>query len=238
MPQPIPTNTTSPTHTTPGQPAAATLPLHPDPASLPSKERILHAARRLFHEQGFHATGMSTILREADVNSGTLYHFFPGKSALLVGVLQLYTALLRPIIIDPVEARSADPVERIFILLENYRDGMAAQDFRMGCPIGNLALEVADDDPQAREWIARNFDGWTAAVREWLEQARPRFKPDADLDGLANFILTVMEGGLMQARALKSRAPIDHAIDQLRAYVNLLIIAPASHAPPPNPTHT
>ena len=40
---------------------------------------------RLFHEQGYSATGIATILREADVNSGSLYHLFPSKEALLVG---------------------------------------------------------------------------------------------------------------------------------------------------------
>ena len=53
-----------------------------------TKRRILNTAFRLFHEQGYNATSISTILREAEINSGSLYHFFPSKEALLCGVLE------------------------------------------------------------------------------------------------------------------------------------------------------
>ena len=51
------------------------------PESPSTRDRILETARRLFHEQGYHATGIATILREAGVNSGSLYHFFESKDA-------------------------------------------------------------------------------------------------------------------------------------------------------------
>src|SRR3954451_9718529 len=82
-----------------------------------TRETLLDAAARLFHEQGFAATGVATILREADVNSGSLYHFFPTKEALLVGVLERYVQMLRPIVMDPVEQKTDGPIERVFPLL-------------------------------------------------------------------------------------------------------------------------
>jgi AcrR family transcriptional regulator len=44
-----------------------------------TRERLLETSARLFLDQGYHATGVSTILAEAGVNAGSLYHFFPGK---------------------------------------------------------------------------------------------------------------------------------------------------------------
>src|SRR5216684_7660467 len=139
-----------------------------------TKARILETAARLFHEQGYNATGISTILREADINSGSLYHIFPSKEALLVGVLERYTELLHPIVMDPVEAKTQDPIERVFALLEQYRQWLTPIHFTMGCPIGNLALEVGDSQTAARDLIRRNFEGWIAAVRTWLEAAGDR----------------------------------------------------------------
>ena len=43
-------------------------------AEQPTRERILRTAFQLFHEQGYHATGVATILREAGLNPGSLYH--------------------------------------------------------------------------------------------------------------------------------------------------------------------
>jgi TetR/AcrR family transcriptional repressor of nem operon len=187
-----------------------------------TREKILRVAFQLFHEQGYHATGVATILREAGVNPGSMYHAFPSKEALLIGVLEYALVLLRPALMAPAEARAEDPVERIFQLLELYREGMERLGCRMGCPIGNLALEVSDDHPEARALIHRNFENWTAQVRVWLDAAGNRLPKELDRDKFARFILTVMEGGLMQARASGSLEPFDDSVAQLRAFVDAL----------------
>lgn len=196
--------------------------------SVETRQRILETARKLFHEQGYHATGIATILREADVNSGSLYHYFPSKEALLIGVLEYYIDLLRPAILDPAERTIPDPIERIFAMLANYREGLVQSGCTMGCPIGNLALEVADDNPAARTLIHQNFRNWVAGVQAWLDEAGERLPAEVDRAELAELVLTVMEGGMMQSRASRTLGPFDRAVAQLRAYLGRLLAAAAS----------
>lgn len=193
-----------------------------------TRTRILETASRLFHEQGYAATGVATILREAGVNSGSLYHFFPSKEALLIGVLAWYQTMLGPLIMEPVEAAETDPVERIFVLLAVYRRGLAETDCRLGCPIGNLALEVSDTHPEVRPEIDVNFVRWAAWVERWLDEAGDRLPAATDRGALARFVLTVMEGGLMQARAADDLRPFDQAVALLRDYFDRLC-GPAAH---------
>lgn len=188
-----------------------------------TRSRILDTAMRLFYEQGYHATGIATILREANVNSGSLYYFFPSKEALLKGVLERYLEGLEPMVM--VHARNAtnDSIERIFVLLANYRAGMEITGCKMGCPIGNLALELSDDFPDIRPLIDQNFRNWIAVVRSWLVEAGDRLPADVNRDELAQFVLTVMEGGIMQARAASNVGPFDASVRQLRAYLDRLL---------------
>jgi TetR/AcrR family transcriptional regulator, transcriptional repressor for nem operon len=195
-----------------------------------TRARILEAARRLFHEQGYGATGVSTILREAGVHSGSLYHAYPSKEALLAAVLETYPALLEPIVTGPVAKAEEDPVERIFGLLAFYRRGLVASGCRLGCPIGNLALEVSDSHPEVRPLIEANFAAWCETVEQWLESAGTRLPADTDRPALARFVLTVMEGAVMQARAAGAVEPFDASVAQLRAHFDLL-----AHAAPPTP---
>jgi TetR/AcrR family transcriptional repressor of nem operon len=183
-----------------------------------TRVRIVQTAFQLFHEQGYNATGIATILRETGINAGSLYHFFPSKEALLVGVLEFALVLLRPAVMEPAERRSDDPIERVFSLLQQYRDGMHARGCKMGCPIGNLALEVADDNVPARRLIHRNFENWILAVKKWLDDAGDRLPRSTDRTKLAGFVLTVMEGGIMQARAAGGLEPFDDSVNQLRSY--------------------
>jgi len=186
----------------------------------------------LFYLQGYEATSVAEVLEKADVNSGSLYYYFSGKQELLLAVLERYQEMLWPMVIEPAFAREKDPIERIFAVLEGYRQGLLYTVFTGGCPIGNLALEVGDHDPQAREKVAENFSGWCRWIERCLEEARDRLPAGLDREKLAQFVLTVMEGAVMQARAHGSIAPFDASVSQLRAYFEMLQSqAPATPKP-------
>lgn len=184
-----------------------------------TRDRILQVAARLFHEQGYAATGVATILREAEVNSGSLYHFFPSKDDLLRGVLDWYIDHLQPTIMAPIEEAEPDPLLRIPRLMRWYRDFLAENGCRLGCPVGNLALEVSDTRPELRAWLARNFDNWTDCIHGWLEAAGPRLPEHCDRHALAVYILTVMEGAVMQARATGTLQPFDDSVAWLEDHL-------------------
>jgi AcrR family transcriptional regulator len=191
-------------------------------ASIATRERLLRTAFQLFHEQGYHATGVATILREAGVNAGSMYHFFSSKDDLLLKVLEFALDYLEPMVMGPAEAAAVDPIERVFALLNQYRQWIGSNECRMGCPIGNLALEVSDGNPQARALIHRNFENWADRVEGWLRTAGDELPRDTDLRRLARFVLTVMEGGLMQARAAGNLGPFDDSIAVLREHFTAL----------------
>jgi AcrR family transcriptional regulator len=53
---------------------------------LPTKERILDTAERLFAERGYSATSLRSIIAEADVNLASVHYHFHSKEALLEAV--------------------------------------------------------------------------------------------------------------------------------------------------------
>lgn len=187
-----------------------------------TRARLLETAFQLFHEQGFHATGVATILRESGLNPGSMYHFFSSKDELLEKVLEFALGYLEPMVMLPVEAATTDPIERVFALLDRYRAQMTAHQCRMGCPMGNLALEVSDGNPTARKLIHLNFENWANRVETWLVAAGDRLPNDLDRKKLARFVLTVMEGGIMQARAAGDLGPFDDSVAVLRDHLERL----------------
>jgi AcrR family transcriptional regulator len=193
------------------------------PTGAETKARILEAAAELFHKGGFEATGVATILRHAGAHSGSLYHFFPSKEALLVGVMERHLQALRPTLLDPAERASDDPIERVFALLELYRRDLRITGCTGGCPVGNLALEVGDRKPEVRALIEEYFSRWVRRVRGWLEGAGDQLPAGLDRAALSRLILSVMEGGVMQARASGEIGPYDASVAQLRGGLALLM---------------
>ena len=187
-----------------------------------TRDRLVMAAMQLFWQKGYGSTSVADVLQLAGVNSGSLYHFFPGKQDLLLAVLALYRDGMQPMLLAPAWAGVDDPIERVFALLRRYRQSVVETDCTYGCPIGSLALEIHEPDPPVRIALAENFNGWTDAIASCLEAAGPRLPENLDRRELATFVLTVMEGGVMQARTHRSVSYFDASVHQLRAYFDHL----------------
>jgi AcrR family transcriptional regulator len=166
---------------------------------------------------------MADLLAHSGVNSGSFYHFFESKEALLRDVLQGYLGALWPMVIDPAFATTEDPVGRIFAILAGYRERILMTGCQYGCPLGRLALEIDPENRPAHRLIADNFQGWIGAVKECLEKAQDRLPAGTDLDALATYVLAVMEGGVMISRSSGAVEPFDRSIAQLREHFRLLL---------------
>jgi len=191
--------------------------------TLKTRDRLIESARYLFWERGFAGTSMADLLSHAGVNSGSFYHFFESKEALLRAVLETYVVALRPMVVDPAYAQTEEPVGRIFAILAGYRERILTTQCRYGCPIGRLALEIDPENRPAHKLIAENFQGWTEAVRECVEQIKDRLPKGTDPAALATYVLAVMEGGVMLSRSYASVEPFDRSIAQLREHFRLLL---------------
>jgi AcrR family transcriptional regulator len=191
--------------------------------SASTRDRLIDSARFLFWERGFAGTSMAELLAHAQVNSGSFYHFFDSKEALLRAVLEQYAELLRPMVVDPAFASTPKPLERIFAILAGYRQRILVTGCQYGCPLGRLALEVDPENAPAHLLIARNFQGWIEAVRECLVEMKTSMPRNTDVDALATFVLVTMEGGVMLSRSYRSVEPFDRAVAQLREHFRLLL---------------
>lgn len=195
--------------------------INQDPAPS-TRDRLIGAAMELFARKGYTSTSVAEILESAEANSGSLYHYFPTKQDLLVAVLERYRTGIGPMLLEPAWEGVADPIERIFALLAAYRRMLEDTDCLYGCPIGSLALELHEPDPPVREKLAANFDAWSGAVEGCLEEAADRLPEGVDRRALARFILTTMEGGVMQSRTHRSLEAYDACVASLRDYLDRL----------------
>ncbi|ABF51991.1 TetR/AcrR family transcriptional regulator [Sphingopyxis alaskensis] len=188
-----------------------------------TRQRILMTAMELFWEKGYLSTSVSDILSRSQVHSGSLYHFFPGKQDVLIGVLELYRDGIEEMLLAPNWQGVEDPVERVFALLGGYRTHLIVTDCTYGCPIGSLALEIHEPDPVVRELMAANFTNWSTAIARCFDAAADRLPPGTDAQALGEFVLTVMEGAVMQARTYRDIGYFDRNIAVLRDYITILL---------------
>jgi len=187
-----------------------------------TRDRIILAGLRLFAAKGYQSTSIVDLLQEADAHSGSFYHFFPTKQDLLLAVLKTYRDTIEPMLLAPAWDGIVDPIAKVFALLAVYRRALENSGCTYGCPIGSLALELHEPDPPVRELLSVNFSGWVSHIRACLDAARSRLPRSVNTEQLATFVLTTMEGGVMQARTHRSLSAFDASVASLHDYFDRL----------------
>jgi AcrR family transcriptional regulator len=188
-----------------------------------TRERIVTAAAELVFADGVAATSIEDVKEAAGVSSSQLYHYFADKQALIHAVI----AHQSDAVIDAQEPLLAklDSLDA----LRAWRDQAVAIQQQLqckgGCPIGALAGELAEVDPEARADIATGFARWEGAIAEGITAMHERgeLPAEVDPDRLALALLAAHQGGLVLTQVRRDPAPLEAALDAMIEHVAELL---------------
>ena len=184
-----------------------------------TRGRIVSAAAELIFERGVAGTGMEDIKEAAGVSSSQLYHYFADKQALVHAVIVHQS--------DAIIAGQEPLLSKLDSLdaLRAWRDQAVAIQQQLqckgGCPIGALAGELAEVDPEARADIAAGFARWEGAIGEGIRAMHERgeLPAEVDPDRLALALLAAHQGGLVLTQVRRDPAPLEAALDAMIEHV-------------------
>ena len=179
------------------------------PRALETREKILQAAARLIALKGYHDAKLEEVLDAARVTKGAFFHHFSHREDLGFAVLDWHMDRRRQEL-DAIEqelppAKQADPLQKVFRRLDAIEEmARRREGCKGGCIIGNMSTALSDCHDGFRKRLAECFDEMAQEFLPHLEAAtRPgsvtrRTNPSE----LARYIVTVIEGAIMQARTL------------------------------------
>lgn len=173
------------------------------------RARILDAAFMQFQSQGYAATSVHHIAREAQVTGGALHHHFPTKKALGIAVIRDRVApALEETWLEPLRS-TGDAPEAVLQIFETIALELDGQGMVLGCAVNNLSLELAFADPDYRAELALLFDRWNAAISQAMAD-RP------DCDALAALLVAGFSGAMAMAKVEQRGEPLRQCAGQLR----------------------
>jgi aryl-alcohol dehydrogenase-like predicted oxidoreductase len=112
--------------------------------------------------------------------------------------------------------------------LRRWRDaliqGAALQGGAYGCALGNLVVELADVDDQARTLLSEHFESWEGLLANGFRRMIDDgiLPANADPDALATGLMAALQGGYLLAQAEHDVAPMATALDMALAYIESL----------------
>ena len=183
------------------------------------RSKVVQAARELFVEQGFHATGIARIAQASGVLVGQIYRDFANKEAIVAALVEEdLDRCLRPK--QLYAARASGDRDAVRAWLRGYLSGSEVPDVRM---VMEIMAESARNDRIAE--IFREID---SLLRAQLSAALTDLAPDgvdpARIACLADAV-RIMGGGSFHHWLSEGRGPAGPVIDMLMNLIDREIAA-------------
>jgi len=201
-----------------------------DGAKLDTRGKILFAAYKEIHVNGFQSASLSHILARTGVTKGALYHHFPNKTELGYAVVdeviarRIYLSFIYPL------EHFDDPIEGFIQLIQTAGDRFSMADIELGCPLSVLAQEMASIDEGFRLRLTRIYDQWHQSIADVLSKGREDglIIDEVDPYTMAVTIAAIMEGSLSAAKVSRNLDRLYHGGRGLTQLLQLIRTSPGS----------
>jgi TetR/AcrR family transcriptional regulator, transcriptional repressor for nem operon len=184
-------------------------------ATLTTRDHLIDVGLKQIHSAGYHATGINQILELADIPKGSFYHHFPSKDAFAKEVIQRYGSDEQQRLQSFVDDTKFTPLKR----LRRYFKEMIAIHGQTapiaGCLLGQMSLEVAEEDPEIGEVLRQSFNAWQDAIAKTLREAvdQRELPKTARIDDLSALIVNGWEGAQVRSKAERNDKPLELFFD-------------------------
>lgn len=189
-----------------------------------TRERILEAACRLFHQRGYQSVSVQDLCESAEVKRGSFYHFFRSKQELALAMIDRQWERARENEFTPCFEAKTPPLERIALFFRGISGGLATartEDGALcGCPFGNLAVEMAAQDPKLRSKLGDVYREYADFFERALHEATARGEIGiTDVRGAAESLVAMTSGIATLAKTHNDIAVADRVADQVMYFL-------------------
>jgi TetR/AcrR family transcriptional repressor of nem operon len=189
-----------------------------------SKTKLLDALLHVVRAKGYAATRVEDVCAHAGLTKGSFFHHFKGKEDLALAAAARWEAQTAENFAAAPYHDAGDPLGRLIAYIE-FRKAMLSGDLpEISCFAGTVVQEAYRTHPDVSAACARSITGHARTLEADISAAlrdhgiRATWTPES----LAMYMMAVIQGGLVLAKAQGNSEVAVESLDHLRRYVELL----------------
>lgn len=196
---------------------------------LDSKTRLLDAALLVIRGQGYAATTVDDICREAGLTKGSFFHHFRSKEDLALAAADHFAAMADRLFGEAPYRAMIDPRDRLLGYVAFRKAILGGRDLReFTCLLGTMVQETYATHPALCDACARHIGAHAAELARDIAEAKARYAPGApwSAESLGLHIQAVLQGAFILAKADGGAEVAADSLDHLARYLRLLFPQP------------
>ncbi|MBF6399506.1 TetR/AcrR family transcriptional regulator [Nocardia cyriacigeorgica] len=177
-------------------------------------DTALQQALEVFWERGYEGTSLSDLTRAMGIASASIYSYFGSKESLFRQVMVRYGATAGAPPRNALDEHSAVR-EAIHAMLRATVDQITRSDAPHYCMLILAAPTGAIENEPIREFLADIRRSQFTAIRDRLQRGIDEGELTArgvDIDGVARYFATIVQGLSIQARDGATRAELEDVV--------------------------
>ncbi|MFA6741047.1 MAG: TetR/AcrR family transcriptional regulator [Arcobacteraceae bacterium] len=181
-----------------------------------TRKNLIDSAFSEIYSNGYQGASLTTILKNAKVHKGSMYHFFENKKDMALVCIK-----------EKIYERFVQRYSLILALesgyLEAFIDGLkdtSQRDFNKGCPIANIVQEMSNIDEEFKVLMEEIYQSFRKNIKDILDiSIQKNEMKECDTRKLALYIASTIEGAILSAKATQNIQDYVDVIDILSSYI-------------------
>ena len=189
-----------------------------------TRPKLSFAAYPQIHSQRFQAVSPTHLLAPTRLPQGQLYPHLLNKTELGYAVVdEVIARHIHQSFIQPLQDFD-NPIDGFIELIRNSGNAFSITDINLGCPLTNLAQEMAPIDEGFRIRLSNIYEKWHQSIAEVMTDAKNSGKLIDEVEPytLAVTVAATMEGALNVAKVAQNLDKLHHCGCGLIQYLQLI----------------
>lgn len=198
--------------------------------------KLLDAAMHVMRLKGYAATTVDDICKHAGLTKGSFFHHFASKEDLAVAATEHFAAMAAGLFGSAPYRQLQDPVDRLLGYVDLRVAILTGPVCEFSCLLGTFVQELYETHPAIRAAAERHMSEHVAELTKDAAEAKARYAPDAPWtpESVGVFMQSVLQGGLIYAKARQGPGVAVEALGHLRRYLEMLFRDRFDHQTSPN----
>lgn len=193
-----------------------------------TRERLMDLAYASIVEKGFAATSIEELVEAAGITKSGFFYHFRDKNDLARQLFERFLDEDEGIMVtleNRARELSDDPLQSFLIFLNVYAQMMGDMEaLHPGCMVATVTYQERMFDADVRQMNVDYLRRMRERLARWLSEIVDKYPPriPVDVEELADHLNVVVEGAIIQSKALRDESLMGKQTRLFRNHIKLL----------------
>lgn len=186
-----------------------------------TRQHIIEKSAPIFNTKGYSATSLNDLIKATGLTKGGIYGHFESKDDIATATFEYAIQKVKKALSEKVQQEKTAK-DKLLAILSFHHNYSILPIIEGGCPLLNTAIEADDHLPflkiKAQQALQDFLDSLAYIFQKGIDSGE--FRSYLDTKKEANFLFSVIQGGLMMSKLSNNPKILNDLLENLKSSID------------------